>query len=643
MTHFARSDRLGVCLLVLLYAVSFARPRAQAPQTGSAPPERGPATGLILGQVVDAGSGRAVGGAIVSISGAANLPLPAMTDGDGRFLFPSLAAGNYTLSVAANGYVPGMFGRLRVDGPGRPLELGQNERVTDAQIRIWKYASIAGTVVDDAGEPLVGVEVRALRRLNSAERRRFQAGEMARTDDRGAYRIPSLVPGEYIVSFPNYTTSFPTAAVEEYLAAVGAGSTTRLTQQRLETGASVPVAGVRVGDMHVVTGPRGNATPVLVRGKLMVFPTTFYPSATAPSQATLLRLASGEARTGVDVQLRALPSVRVSGMLMSQEGLAASVGVRLTPNNDASSDSLIDASVTTTDATGRFTFLGVTPGQYLARAYRQPRNQSETVAENVQSIGGTVVTSGTVTFGGAAPRAPIYFAEQMVNVGDTDVDGVQLTLRQGAEVSGTIVFDGAAAKPTPQRMAQLQVSLIAIDIRLVSNPGFQRVESDGTFKTSGYPPGRYRLSLGSPGAPWVITSVTAGGADILRTPLELGTTPIADVVVTFGDRPSEISGTVQGDPKLVEGAQVVAFPAEYQEWIARGAPPAQQVTTFADKKGSYRLRPILPGDYLVAAFDAPITLEADAPLLSSLARTATRVTVTPGDVRTIALPLGKLR
>ena len=73
------------------------------------------------------------------------------------------------------------------------------------------------------------------------------------------------------------------------------------------------------------------------------------------------------------------------------------------------------------------------------------------------------------------------------------------------------------------------------------------------------------------------------------------------------------------------------------------APPAQQVTTFADKKGSYRLRPILPGDYLVAAFDAPITLEADAPLLSSLARTATRVTVTPGDVRTIALPLGKLR
>src|SRR6186713_931003 len=154
MPHFARSDRLGVCLLVLLYAVSFARPRAQAPQTGSAPPERGPATGLILGQVVDAGSGRAVGGAIVSISGAANLPLPAMTDGDGRFLFPSLAAGNYTLSVAANGYVPGMFGRLRVDGPGRPLELGQNERVTDAQIRIWKYASIAGTVVDDAGEPL---------------------------------------------------------------------------------------------------------------------------------------------------------------------------------------------------------------------------------------------------------------------------------------------------------------------------------------------------------------------------------------------------------------------------------------------------------------------------------------------------------
>jgi hypothetical protein len=535
-----------------------------------------------------------------------------------------------------------MFGRLRVDGPGRPLELGQNERVTDAQIRIWKYASIAGTVVDDAGEPLVGVEVRALRRSNT-ERRRFQAGDMTRTNDRGFYRIAALMPAEYIVSVPNYTTSYPTAAVEEYSAALATGSTTRLTQQRLETGAPVPTGGVRVGDMHVMTALRGNTTPTLVRGKLMVFPTTFFPSTTVLSQATLLRLGSGEARTGVDVQLRLLPSVRVSGMLMSQEGLAASVGVRLTPNNDASSDSILDATVTTTDATGRFTFLGVTPGQYLARAYRQPRNQSETIADNVQIIGGTVVTSSTVTFGGAAPRAPIYFAEQMVNVGDTDVDGVMLTLRQGAEVSGTIVFDGAAAKPTPQRLAQLQVSLTSIDIRLVTNPGFQRVESDGTFKTTGYPPGRYRLSLGSPGAPWVITSITAGGADVLRTPLDLGATPITDVVVTFGDRPSEVNGTVQGDPKLVEGAQVVAFPAEYQEWIAKGAPPAQQVTTFADKKGSYRLRSILPGDYLVAAFDAPIALEADATLLSSLARTATRVTVTPGDVRTIALQLGRLR
>ena len=100
---------------------------------------------------------------------------------------------------------------------------------------------------------------------------------------------------------------------------------------------------------------------------------------------------------------------------------------------------------------------------------------------------------------------------------------------------------------------------------------------------------------------------------------------------------------MQVDPKLVEGAHVVAFPADYEEWIAKGAAPALQATTFADKKGAYRLRPVLPGDYLVAAFDGPIALDADATLLNTLARTATRVTVTPGDVRTIALQVGKSR
>lgn len=162
MPHFVRSGRLGVCLLVLLLC-AVSRPRAQSPQPQGAPPAPQTGNGLILGQVVDAASGKPVSGALVSISGGArtgataademtlvsvgllpapgraggpNATLPVLTDGEGRFLFASLARGVYTISAGAAGYAPGMFGRRRVDGPGRPLDLGLDERNTDAQIRI---------------------------------------------------------------------------------------------------------------------------------------------------------------------------------------------------------------------------------------------------------------------------------------------------------------------------------------------------------------------------------------------------------------------------------------------------------------------------------------------------------------------------
>ena len=119
MLHFARSDRLGVCLLVLLCAVAFARPRAQAPQVAGGPLQQASAiaNGVILGQVVDAESGRPVIGAMVTLGSprptattaddlimlnagvlpgrSASGPLPIVTDGNGQFMFNRLERGTY--------------------------------------------------------------------------------------------------------------------------------------------------------------------------------------------------------------------------------------------------------------------------------------------------------------------------------------------------------------------------------------------------------------------------------------------------------------------------------------------------------------------------------------------------------------------
>ena len=68
---------------------------------------------MIVGQVVDAGTGAPVGEAIVRLSMPKYFESPTapkgrvMADGDGRFFFTDLPAGEYYLQATKDGYAPG--------------------------------------------------------------------------------------------------------------------------------------------------------------------------------------------------------------------------------------------------------------------------------------------------------------------------------------------------------------------------------------------------------------------------------------------------------------------------------------------------------------------------------------------------------
>src|SRR5687768_3084314 len=165
----------------------------QAPAT---PPQPQSPTGLILGRVVDGSSGRPVPSAIVTIAGGGIGPAPAagggaqpraITNSNGQFVFRRLPKGSFVLTATKPGYVEGAYGRSLPSGSTLPLELADRQRTTDVVIPIWRFASIAGTVTDEAGEPLVGVEVRAFERQYSGGRRRLSTGTSQSTDDRGMY------------------------------------------------------------------------------------------------------------------------------------------------------------------------------------------------------------------------------------------------------------------------------------------------------------------------------------------------------------------------------------------------------------------------------------------------------------------------
>jgi hypothetical protein len=191
-----------------------------------------PLAGVVVRLNTGAGVLQSVG--LPSAPGAAAPPAgqtPALTNSNGQFLFRALGAGRYSLSAQLGGFVLGSFGQTRPDGPSAPIRLAEGQRLTDVTIRLWKYGVVTGRVLDEAGEPAIGMSVRVLRRTSAARGVQWVPLGQVTTDDRGIYRLGSLVPGEFIVALNAGLATVPVSVAEEYMAAAQAGSTTALALQ----------------------------------------------------------------------------------------------------------------------------------------------------------------------------------------------------------------------------------------------------------------------------------------------------------------------------------------------------------------------------------------------------------------------------
>jgi hypothetical protein len=556
-------------LIITGWCGTLAMQPPQPPPRDTRPRTAATATASISGTVVsDEAQPRKLRRVRVTVNGAVMETggRTVITDDDGRYQFSGLPPGQYGLTAVKDGYIAARYGSgrpPRLTGgirnvPATGLSLRSGDSVT-ADFRLARGAVITGVVTDADGRPEEGVLVAAYSYQfisGSPERRLSVASPYLRTDDRGMYRIYGLRTGEYVVG-----------------------------AQRGTSGAE-PTLKPSTTDARNVT-----ATPV------------YFPSATDVTAATWIKVAAGDERAGLDIQIRYVLTATVVGTVALPSGTTFARVVLARAAGPTGTYEPIAG--TTTQPDGAFLLANVVPGHYTLFA----------VAQGPSAPGQPTPTSGAGTIG--------------IDVDGEDVTGVSIPTSSPFSLSGTFAFDGA--DPPEMRLGRMTLPLALIGGAIGPTPYFQPVD-DSHFTISALVPGTYRVTgatvpgTRAPLGKWWLKSIAIGGREALDGPIEIRQ-PSDEIVVTFGDQASAISGTVtgaQGSP--LPNTFVVIFGADRASWFINSRRVAGVRT---DAQGRYTIRNLPPGEYRAAvALDLDQGEWFDPDVLQGFLTSAEPVTIT---------------
>lgn len=608
-----------------------------------------PGTGAISGVVLDALSGRPLAGAVVYVAvtgrGAIGRISRQLTDAKGRFVFLNLPAHDqFILNASHFGYMNGGYGTTPIRSTRTRIRLGEGEWFKDARIELWPPAAVNGRVLDERGEPVVGVPVRVLAQILVGGRPQTAAGPGTITDDRGAYRIAGLRAGRYIVQVPSVQSSVP-AGVEPAAAsgsAIGGPATTR------------PAIDGSHGFRHVVGD---YATPPPAASRALVYPIVYHPAARNTSEAVPIDLNFGDDRMNLDLTLTPVPAASISGTVQGPAEALSGLVLRLLPEGAEDMGTGSEAATSLVDANGQFAFLNVPAGSYTIDA-RRTMTQFQ-----VRGVGGASITPpvppgymssamSSMSVASAPPNTSIrmrrargaasYWAYTPVAVDGRDVGGVTVVMQRGVTLTGRFAWEGLSAPPKNARGLHVTAEPANGNAALgLPTSAFAR-PPDEPFTIEGLLPGRYALRPTGQGA-WQAKSITWNGEDHTYTGFDASRPgDIEGVLITFTDKAPRLSGSITGD--AATGAVALAFPVERELWTGYGLTPARIATASADSSGEYRFSRLPAGEYYVVAVEEEEMYGWQDPKFLDLAQAhAVRLSIGWGESRTQNLRVVSVR
>jgi hypothetical protein len=662
-----RFARVLACGAWLLAGVALCAQQASSagarPPASNAPPSVPPinhtdGTGAISGVVLDGMTHRPIAGAQVYLGiqnyGPVGRSSRQITDPKGRFVFINLpAADAFFLNASKAGYSDGHYGDTGPVTSGVAaglIRLSAGQWFAEATIPLWRPGAIAGTIVDERGEPVVGIRVRVLSRILVAGAPHLAAGATSLTDDRGRYRITGLAPGTYLVSVPSVQNAVPMSTTPAEIEGLAPGAAPRPAS----SDASPRNGGALDLDPSHLLIIGNYVTPPAGAGAAQAYPMAFYPGTASPTDAQPVGLDNGQVRDGIDLVLRPVPVVRVSGHVEGPPEATRGLVLRLLAGGLEDLGSGSEVATTLVEANGDFMFLNVPAGAYAIDGsrsrfefgYGPPRASSAdmpgtpgevqgpgTFMAGVQAAPPNTRLSGGHTAGDAG-----YWTRVAVSVGSTDVTGLAVPMRRAVSMRGRIAFDGDGAPPGPTAIV-LEPADGRADLGIQQSPTRPVIGEDETFAVNGLMAGDYVLRIVGLSPRQAVKSVTVGGTDYTTRPFDAGAgRDFADVVITYTDRIASLAGSVQGDARSPHLMSVIAFPAAPEQWAHYGFQPTRFKTVPVSNAGTYKIDSLPAGSYLLVAVDSAQSRRWQDPVfLEAAAQVASRVTVGWGETKTQGL------
>lgn len=625
----------------------------QAQTAPSSVAATGVPSAVITGRVIDGATRAPIAGAVVALrpsgsnSGRTGVPGPGsqVTDQYGRFVLAGVPAGRFDVLAQKAGYFDGAFGTESTGGVPRRVAIEDGQWRRDLQIELWKPAAISGTVIDEAGEPVVGAQVAVLARIFVSGEPSYASGPVTRTDDRGMYRIAPLTAGAYAVVVPTVQVALSSDAASSL---------------RSRFPHALPVGGDQVlmfGDGAILPPQEPGARP-------RAYPTVFHPGVRSLTAAAVVELVTGESRAGIDVQLQPAPVSRVHGRVDGPDNAAVQRRLRLMAAGTEHLGIGHEIAIAAAREDGTFAFVNVPDGQYTILADGGAGSYDLEVpgadftpwvgaAREVAAFLGfrsasmPLATAAAVPWRSApGPSALLrvssvsldesdgYTGRTSVAVAGADVPDVVVRLQQ-ASLRGRFVIDTPADRE----------ALVAITpyLELAAEPaGFEAPgrqirggvvpsDPDLEFTMTGVVPGSYALRFAGLAA--MTKSVTWNGRDFTGVPLPLEGGDAAGLTVTLTTRIASMEGLVRDrQGRQVGQGAVIVFPVNAAQWRWYGPQPDRLTSVNVRDDGTFRVHRLPAGEYHVVAVEEGLARAwRDPAFLEAAARISTRVSLAWGE------------